>query len=297
MRAIPPGLAARLAAGVTTLARCWTLRRRDGLALGFTDHDRDLVVEGITHAAGAGMEAADSHAELGFAVGGGEVAGALSAPALAEADLVAGRWDGASVEVRLVDWQDPSSTVLLDSGIVGEVRRAGTAFTAELRGPAHRLDEPRGRLFQAACSADLGDGRCRIPLADARWSGRGTVMATDGERFLVASGLGGFAPGLFTGGRLAFAGGDKDGLSVEVQLHRVTAAGAELTLWEPMPLPLATGDAFVVTAGCDRQFATCRDRFSNTANFRGFPHIPGTDVTLRSVNDGDPGMDGGSLFR
>ncbi len=41
---------------------------------------------------------------------------------------------------------------------------------------------------------------------------------------------------------------------------------------------------------CDQRFETCRDRFSNTENFRGFPHLPGNDFVLSgpaaSGNDG-----------
>ena len=54
MRPIPPALAAHLGEGVTTLCRCWTLTRRDGLVLGFTDHDRDLTVAGTLHGARSG---------------------------------------------------------------------------------------------------------------------------------------------------------------------------------------------------------------------------------------------------
>ena len=106
MRTLPDALAAGLASGVTTLARCWRLARRDGLVRGFTDHDGDLAFGGTVYAAAAGLEAGDSETQLGFAVGGGEVSGALVAAGLAEEDLAAGRWDGAAVEVWLVDWQD-----------------------------------------------------------------------------------------------------------------------------------------------------------------------------------------------
>jgi hypothetical protein len=37
------------------------------------------------------------------------------------------------------------------------------------------------------------------------------------------------------------------------------------------------GDAFTVTAGCDKHFATCQAKFANAVNFRGFPHMPGND--------------------
>src|SRR5215210_5065862 len=77
MRAMPPALAAHLERGATTLCHCWKLLRRDVAAFGFTDHDRDLSFGGVTFAARTGLEAAEATAELGFAVGGGEVSGAL----------------------------------------------------------------------------------------------------------------------------------------------------------------------------------------------------------------------------
>ena len=48
--------------------------------------------------------------------------------------------------------------------------------------------------------------------------------------------------------------------------------------------------------GCDRQHATCCDRFANVANFRGFPHIPGSDFLLRYPRS-DDALEGGALFR
>lgn len=286
-----------LESGVTTLARCWTLRRRDGTVLGFTDHDCDLTVDGIVHAARTGLEAADFETQLGFAAGGGEVAGALSAPGLDEADLAAGRWDDATVTVWLVDWQDPAQRLLLDTGTIGEVHRADAAFTAELRSIAHRLDAPRGRLYQATCNADLGDARCRVDLSLRQWSGQGAVTATDGRAWITADALAGRATGLFSGGRIVFDSGANAGLDLLVRHHADAGGAATLELWEPAPAALAVGDRFRLGAGCDRRFATCRDRFANTANFRGFPHIPGNDFALQVARQGEPGLDGGSLFR
>lgn len=146
MRTIPPGLAARLSGGATTLARCWRVTRADGVVLGFTDHDRDLAFEDTTFRAATGLEAAEAASELGFAVGGGEVAGALVSAGLTEEDLLAGLWDDARVEVFLVDWEAPENRLRLEVASIGEVKRADGAFVAELRGPMHRLDEERGRL-------------------------------------------------------------------------------------------------------------------------------------------------------
>lgn len=103
--------------------------------------------------------------------------------------------------------------------------------------------------------------------------------------------------GWFTGGRLVFTGGANGGLAVEVKNHRRTGDNVLIDLWQAMPEPVAAGDTFVVTAGCDKRFDTCRFRFNNAVNFRGFPHIPGNDFVVRYPVQGEPGHDGSSLQR
>jgi uncharacterized phage protein (TIGR02218 family) len=111
----------------------------------------------------------------------------------------------------------------------------------------------------------------------------------------AASGLDGFADALFSLGRLTWSSGTNNGLAVEIKEHRLVAGHARLTLWQAMPEAIAIGDAFTVTAGCDKSFATCRARFANTDNFRGFPQIPGNDFLLASPVQGAPGNNGLSL--
>jgi uncharacterized phage protein (TIGR02218 family) len=297
MRPIPPALAAHLQGGVTTLCRCWKLTRRDGQAFGFTDHDRDLVFGGVTFAARTGLEAAEAAAEIGFAVGGGEVAGALVAAGVTEADLAAGLYDDASVETWLVNWANVDERLLLDAGALGEIRRTERAFVAEVRGLMHPLDEGRGRLYRATCSADLGDDRCRIDLSAPAFRGAGVVAASDGALGFTTSSLGAYADGWFTGGKLTWTSGANAGVAVEVKAHRVVGAAAELDLWQRAPDAIAAGDAFAVTAGCDKRLATCRDKFANVINHRGFPHMPGNDFVIRVPRQGEPGLDGGSMFK
>lgn len=297
MRSLSPALAAHLAEPATTLCRAWRLTRRDGAVMGFTDHDRDLAFDGTTFAAGTGLEAAEANAELGFAVGGGEVSGALVSAGLTETDIAAGRYDDATVETWLVNWADPEARLLTGSFSVGEIRREDGAFVAELRGPAHRLDEERGLLYRRACSADLGDGRCRVDLASAAFRATGTVGATDGGLTVTAAGLGGFETGWFTAGELRWTSGANEGVAAEVKAHRVTAGIVQLDLWSRAPDVIAPGDGFQVTAGCDKSLATCRAKFANVLNHRGFPHMPGNDFVLRVAAAGQGAFDGGSLFR
>ncbi|MCP4561951.1 MAG: DUF2163 domain-containing protein [Bosea sp.] len=296
MRTLSSGLAAHIAGEATTLCRCWSLARRDGVVFGFTDHDRDLSFDGILFRANAGLEAAESSSELGFATGGGEVLGALAASGLNEEDLSRGLYDDARVALWLVNWTDPGQRTLLETGFVGEVKRSDSNFTAEVRGLGKAFDEERGRLYTAGCSADLGDARCGVMVLPAP----GMVAATDGRFTITAPVLGGFQDGHFNGGRLAFEAGQNVGFSTEIRSHRNADGAVILQLWQAAPRPIAVGDFFMAFPGCDKRFKTCREKFGNGANFRGFPHLPGNDFIIGGTGAGDPGagpFDGGSLFR
>jgi uncharacterized phage protein (TIGR02218 family) len=295
MRPIPSALQTKLDSGVTTLAHAWKLLRRDGVVLGFTDHDCDLVIDGVTFRAGTGFAASEAAGRFGLAVDGSEISGALADDSLTDADLAAGRYDAAQVETWLVDWSDPQLKVLTARGTLGEVKREGQAFSAELRGLADLLSQESGRLYTAKCGADLGDNRCKVDLGNPALQGAGAVTTIEGTSIFVASGLDGFADGLFSAGRLTWTGGANSGLAIEIKEHRLAAGHARLTLWQAMPEPIAAGDTFTVTAGCDKTFATCRATFANTDNFRGFPLIPGNDFLIGAPAQGAPGNYGLSL--
>ena len=164
MRTIPNAMQSKLNSGVTTLCRFWVIARADGVTQGFTDHDEDVVLDAVTCRAGSGLDGSEVTQKLGLAVDSSELSGALAGDTLNETDLAAGRYDAATIAIWLVDWSEPSLRVLLAKGTLGEVRRDGQAFTAEVRGLSEQLAQESGRLYTATCSADLGDGRCGIDL-------------------------------------------------------------------------------------------------------------------------------------
>lgn len=295
MRAIPAALQDKLDSGATTLARCWIIRRRDGQTLGFTDHDDMLMVDGVECRPQAGLSVSEATERFGMAVDAADVAGALSDDTLSEADLAAGRFDAAAIETWLVDWSEPELNLLFGKAVLGEVTREGASFKAELRSITDDLAQETGRVFAAHCSADLGDSRCGVDLETSQLSGAGSVSAMRGTSSFVATGLAAFSSGHFTAGRLTWTSGGNASLSSEIKTHIVEAGEVRVTLWQAMPEPIAPGDAFSMSAGCDKRFATCRDRFANAVNFRGFPHIPGNDFLMRYPVNGEPGNSGGVL--
>ena len=290
MRILPIPLATHVAGSVTTLARCWRLTLRDGAAVGFTDHDRDLSFEGVLFRASSGLSPSDTEGQIGLGIAGGEVSGALADASITEERIAAGLYDDAEIATFLVNWADVSQRLLLDVANIGEIRRADGYFVAELRSIAHRYDQPQGRLYQTACAADLGDARCGLDLTAHRVAGFASPDA-DALTLLVPA-LAEWPGGWADGGRINFTAGANAGTSRMIREH---AAEGVIRLWEPLPRPCQIADPVEVTAGCDKTFATCAAKFANTVNFRGFPHIPTPDFILSYARQGEGGHDGGLL--
>jgi uncharacterized phage protein (TIGR02218 family) len=260
------------------VARAWALTRRDGLVLGFTDHDRDLEFDGIIFRADTGLTARALQQATGLSVDNTEAMGALNDDAICEKDIVAGRFDGAEVVAWLVNWADVAARQLLFRGHIGELRRAQGAFHAELRGLCEVLNRPVGRAFQAPCTAVLGDAACRFDLSTPGYAHEGAVDAVTDARIFDFGSLADFATGWFQCGRLRMLDGAAMGLTAMIKHDRLTRSGArQIEIWEPLRALPAPGDRVRIEAGCDKRFETCRLKFGNALNFQGYPDIPSED--------------------
>jgi uncharacterized phage protein (TIGR02218 family) len=295
MKNISPDLQSHLESGATTLCWCWKIVRNDNVTQGFTDHDVNLAFDGVTYEAASGFTASEVQSSLGLAVDNLTVTGALNSATINESDLAAGLYDDASIEIWRVNWQSPDQRVLMRKGSLGEVQRGRTGFHAEVRGLAHILNQPVGRAFGYSCDADLGDARCTISLATSAFTADGIVASVADNRRLTVSGIESYADGWFTGGKLVFTSGANAGRAMEVKRHGVSSLGVSIELWQPMSEAIAVSDAFSITAGCDKQFKTCKAKFNNAANFRGFPYMPGNDAIV-SVASQSQALDGGSRY-
>lgn len=287
MRALDAGLAAHVGQGETSLCTCWRLRRQDGAVLGFTDHDRVLSFDGTDFAPAHGLDGAEAPAKLGAQVDTSQVLGVLHADAITEDDILLGRYDGADVETWRVNWSDAGQRLLLRTDTIGEIVREDGVFRAELRSAQQGLNATHGRIYQGLCDATVGDTRCGVALASPAFQGFATVTALDDPYRVVVSGLGGFAADWFAFGAAAWTEGRRNGLRDGVIRHERAVAGDVLGFAVRVGDWVVRGDTLTVTAGCDRRFATCKAKFANPINFRGFPHIPGSDFVLRHPRNGD----------
>jgi len=270
--------AAQLAPEVTTIALCWRVARTDGVVLGFTSHDQSIDSNGLRYEAAPGMTPSALSAGLGLDVTTIEFAGALSASAMTEADLAAGRFDAARLEVFMIDWLNPGAgTLPVARGTLGAVVRqrdnGGGSFTATVQSPTAAFDALAVESCSPTCRAELGDDRCRVDLTPLTALAVASAPSLNGD--IAAAGLP--AAANYLDGRIRCLDGPNAGLDGRIAAVSQGVFG----LVEPLPYAIAAGVRLEFRQGCDKRLATCAARFGNAVNFRGEPHVPGTDVLTR----------------
>lgn len=287
-------LAAHLATGTSTVCRAWVLTRTDGQVFGFTDHDLDLPVDGVTCIASSGLSAGALQEATGLSVDNVEATGILSHDVVTEADLRAGKWDDAEAVSYLVNWADPSAFEILFRGSLGEISWGGGAFSAELRGISEALNKVRGRVYQSRCDAVLGDARCRKDLSEEIFGLDVELEGVEENRVLILPLLELYAPKWFERGVLRVLDGPGAGSVERIKTDRIKNGVRRIELWAALRTQVSAGTRVRIEAGCDKTRDTCRFKFDNLWNFRGFPNIPGEDWLMAYPSDGAIN-DGGKL--
>ena len=286
-------LHAHLQTGITSTCRAWALERKDGTIMGFTDHDGPLTFDGISFRADTGLSALAIQQSTGLSVDNTEALGALSDVSIREEDIEAGRYDGAEIRAWLVNWQDVRQRHLQFRGTIGELRRSGGAFEAELRGLTEALNRPLGRVYQKPCSAVLGDDACRFDVDTLGYSKELIAVEIIERRAFRFAEFGGFDTGWFQHGRLKVKSGAALGLSGLVKRDYIEGSMRVIELWHPLRADVRVEDLLRLESGCDKRAETCRLKFQNFYNFQGFPDIPGDDWSITDPSQSS-GLAGGS---
>ena len=263
--------------GNTTLCKVWKVTLQNGTVLGFTNNSRDLIISGVTYEAATGFEPYAVEASSDFSVDNTELEGLLSSPSIIEADLMAGLWDLATVELSLVNHQDLTvAPIPLSKGVLGHARIDGQRYYAEIRGLTQYLQQTIGEVVQPKCRAELGDARCKVNLAPLTVSA--TVTAVTDRRVFSADIGGTVVANHFDNGKITWTSGLNDDYQIEVRNTSGTGPVIGFNLQLPMTKTIQVGDTFSITPGCMKRFiADCQQRFNNVVNFRGEPWVPGPD--------------------
>jgi uncharacterized phage protein (TIGR02218 family) len=260
---------------VTTLAYGWRLERRDGVTIGFTSHDRDILFEGLLLRAVPGMEPTSVVERMGFDNGGLDVRGALTSDALSQADIEAGRWDGAALTLFIFDWAALAQPAqILAKGRLGTISYSGDVFETVFTGANAALQKAVAPITSPTCRALFCDAQCG--LNRMRFTKQIIAVAKAGDQITLAPGTA-LIPGHFASGELRWLEGENCGLRSAI----LGNSASTVTLVQPPPNPIASPLGIALVEGCDKTRATCKERFSNMVNFRGEPDLPGNDLLTR----------------
>lgn len=290
MKSIPAQLLADLRKDTTAIAFLWAIQMKDGRYILGTDHDRDITIPSTggspsdplegTYYAGSNITPGDIAANADMSVDNLSVVGALADVGatvldINVADIEGGLLDAAPVYVMVCDWRNPShGYYVVKRGFLGAISRdSDMKYSTEVRGMTQLLSQIIIQTFSERCNVvKLGDTKCKYNVAAATFTG--TVTAVSSRKSFTVS-VAGSPTFSFAGGVITFTSGLNADFFREVKGDPLVNSGV-LTLWEDLPATVAPGDTFALEAGCDRTLATCRDKFANILNFRGYGvFIPG----------------------
>lgn len=256
-----------------TVAPFWRILRRDGIALGFTAHDRDLWFGGIRHQAGPGITPSAIRRSADLQPDSAEVEGALGHDALSAGDLALGRFDGAGVQIGLVDWETLENHTLY-RGTMTSISEESGRFTAVLQSAKAGFWADTLPRTSPTCRAAFCGPGCTLSAA------RFTHLASVTGHAIAANAVTLASPvplDALAGGHLRWLDGPYAGQTMRI----VGPLSAGLVLDRPVDRAIPPGATALVREGCDRTIATCASRFGNARNFRGEPFLPGNDQLAR----------------
>lgn len=283
MKAATSGMIAHIAQGQTSLAVCWRITRTDGLVIGTTEHDENLLVDGVLHLAENGFARLNLSDKSNLDESTMQVDGQLDS-VFTRADLVSRLYDSADVEISLVNWTNlTQGKIILLTGQFGPVTVKEYGFSVELRSLSFHLTHLGGELCSPDCRVDFGSARCApggllaSGVAIDSLAQIGTVTVTDGSLTLTGAGIVDIGKPL-DGGLLTWLTGNNAGLSVEAKT--VDPATQAIVLYLPTIFAIQVGDTFKLMVACDKNFVTCKQSYANGINFQGEPHVPGADHLL-----------------
>lgn len=255
----------------STLSTCMKIVRYDGLTFRVTDHDEEVTFNNEIYSPRNSYESSNINSSKDLSVDTLEISGVADPIFFNEADILAGRLDGSEFEFFRVNWLNPSHKDILRKGFLGSVTKTRSSIKLELRGLAQLLQQNIVESFNERCNADLFDSRCKVLRASFTTSS--VIDALLSNDIIICNALSLQSDGYYDFGYVEFITGLNAGLKKEVAVH----SGNQVTLLEGFPFSISIGDQIKVYAGCNKFHDTCKTKFNNLINFRGFAFIPGSD--------------------
>lgn len=289
MRIVKPSLQTHFGLSTQTYCFTWSITPVLGAlqlpALGFTSHDRDITSLGLLCKSKSDTLPTQFPFAVGLPNAALDAVMLFDAGALSEDDVVSGRFDGARVKLRAVNWQAPDDAVDLFGGFLGKAKHDGNAVTFELNPWSALLNLDMGRVYTDKCPFPrYARGLCRNGadvggLSDGPDIAQNTKSAPIGAVYsashfvLTGANVAALADGYANFGIVRFESGPNAPAEFDVVKSSPVQGGQEIWLNLPaFDLP-ELGQSVSLERGCNRTDIDCRAR-ANFPNFGGFNNFP-----------------------
>lgn len=272
----------------STYCFLWRVQRDDGYVVRATDHDKTLNFLGENYDPRIGINTTKIVQKLGLGVDNLEVSGGIDGEIILAEDIEKGLYDGAVVDIYVVNWNNLTEYYHKVHGTFGTVVQSELGYSTEIRSQSHFLTQDIGRAFQRTCDTKLGSPECGVNLTLPEFSKTATVISAQKD-LIVLDDLSSYVDGWFDLGLLVTAAGQNIGIRKHVQ--------NSIYLWGPLTASVPVNSVITVYAGCKQDAETCRTKFGNIQNFQGFPFMPGNDAIADYPVIGKGDYSGGSLFK
>ncbi|MGL9726392.1 MAG: DUF2163 domain-containing protein [Wolbachia sp.] len=235
--------------------------------MGFTDYDEDLNVNNIFYKSSSGFTASSIILNSDLRADNLEIEGILNSTDIKEEDILSGKYDFAKIEIFLVNYKDLNQGMMgLHFRILSKVTLNNGRLIAEIKELATKLERSIAELYSPVCRAQFCDDRCRANTK--KFSRMSTITKIIDERRFENTNL-------IESDEYYKHGVAKFFSPVTFEVIVKEYKNKVVTLFSPPPYQISAGNKYSILTSCNKAFLTCKNKFNNTVNFRGEPHISG----------------------
>lgn len=278
MRNLSANMISYLANDITSLQLCWEIRRTDGVSLYYTEYDNDVIINGNTYKkrnAGIGQSLKFQDALKG---NNSNIDMILNDDSITINDLYSFKYDNAEIYVSIIHPDNPDDQVKLVYGKLGNTKINQDKATIEFQSISILLDKNIGRKYTYDCDAELFDSYCSANQTGHIFNNQSPTGIDPTKPFTVFTDTNlNKENDWFTNAYIKWLTGNNKGIETKVKSYKNDI----ITLSLGMPFEIDVNDTYLIYSGCDKSFTTCKEKFSNVRNYKGFPYIPNADEMVK----------------
>lgn len=255
---------------LTTITTCWRITLSNGELISFTEHDKDITINGIEYKSDMLISSTAMESRSGLIPNNLDIE--LSLPLIDPCKTDGSDYEEASVEVELIDFANTSNIpIQIFCGYITSTTITTSSLKATIQSYSDKLNNTIGEVYSPLCRADFCDFKCK--LSEDSFSFIYSITKIIDKITFFSEEAIAIENGLLNYGKIKIIEGVNLGMTFDIKEN----INGIIIITTPPIQDFSVGSRYKVTMGCDKKFETCINRFNNAINFRGEPNIPGYD--------------------